>query len=173
MRVLQVQAREKRMGINRELQRSILEALLDAYPDGHDELEGLGDWDDCVKNLYYLSELGLITLDADVFMSGVHDVRSAKITAAGIDFLEQDGGASAILKTITVKLHEDTLRQLIEAKVQAFDLPEEEKSGILKALREAPGETTKQLITKLVDLGMESAPKAIPLIQTLLQGGPP
>lgn len=161
------------MKLSRELQREMLEHLRDCYPNGSDEVVNLGDHGQSTGNLYYLRELGLVTLLDSEYMSGEKAIHQATITAKGLDFIEDDGGVGAILGTVTVKLHEDTLRQLIEAKVQASNLPAEQKSGILKALREAPGETTKQLITKLVDLGMENAPRAIPLIQTLLQGGQP
>lgn len=117
----------------------------------------------------YLEEQGLVESGIKFTMNGGVTLIQARITARGIDFLEDDGGVGAALAVVTVKLHEDTLRQLIEARIQKSDLSEEQKSGILKALREAPGETTKHLITKLVDLGMENAPKALPLIQTLLQ----
>lgn len=164
------------MKLNRELQRQLLEELRDFYPRRSQSAYQLGGHTqtDCVDNLIYLEELGLV--ESGVKFSAINTgitLTQSRITAKGIDFLEEDGGVGAILGTLTVKLHEDTLRQLIEAKVQAADLPDEQKSGILKALREAPGETTKQLITKLVDLGMENATKALPLIQTLLQSGHP
>ncbi len=161
------------MKLIRELQREMLEHLRDCYPNESDAVMSLGDPKYCAGNLYYLRELGLVTLAASDFLDGSKKIHHATITAKGIDFLEDDGGVSAILGTVTIKLHEETLRQLIEAKLQAANIPDEQKSGILKALREAPGETTKLLITKLVDLGMENAPKAVPLIQTLLQGGQP
>jgi len=162
------------MKLNRQLQHALLEELRDFYPrrsqsayhlDGYTQVE-------CINNLVYLEEQGLVDSGVTVgYHSGSGTITQARITAKGMDFLEHDGGVGAALAVVTVKLHEDTLRQLIEAKVQASNLPEEQKSGILKALREAPGETTKQLITKLVDLGMENATKAFPLIQTLLQSG--
>lgn len=159
------------MKMIRELQKQMLEHLLDQYPAFSDEAVKMGDPLFCVGNLSYLEEHGLVELIASYPMNGPKQVLGAKITAKGIDFITDDGGVGAILATMTVKLHEDTLRQLIEAKLEEVDLPEEQKSGILKALREAPGETTKQLIAKLVDLGLENAPKALPLLQTLLQSG--
>lgn len=166
--------------LDRNLQRTILVTLSGIYPrtPSVDVLNKISDGvDDHVfeANLFYLTQHGLIEncLDLEKYGKAVVTLGKLVCTAKGMDFLADDGGLSATLGTVTVKLHEDTLRQLIEAKVQASTLPEEQKSGILKALREAPGETTKQLITKLVDLGMENAPKAIPLIQTLLQGGQP
>ncbi|VVM39890.1 hypothetical protein PS631_00224 [Pseudomonas fluorescens] len=161
------------MKTKRGLQREILERLQSAYPGTDDRVLGIDGEGQTLANLTYLKEHGLVHFDSIQYLDGSRKTYNIVITARGIDFLEDDGGLGAILGTVTVKLHEDTLRQLIEAKVQASNLPEEQKSGILKALREAPGETTKQLITRLVDLGMENAPKAIPLIQTLLQGGQP
>jgi len=164
--------------IDRNLQRAILTTLSESYP-RTPSVEVLNKISDGVNdhvfeaNLFYLTQHGLIEncLDLKQYGKAVVTIDDLVCTAKGMDFLAGDGGLTAILGTVTVKLHEDTLRQLIEAKVQASALPEEQKSSILKALRDAPGETTKHLITKLVDLGMENAGKAIPLIQTLLQSG--
>ncbi|QZI72870.1 DUF2513 domain-containing protein [Pseudomonas protegens] len=159
------------MKLNRELQRVLLEELRDFYPRRSQSAYHLNGYSqaDCLDNLMYLEELGLVESGVTFNSNGYVLTTQARITARGIDFLEDDGGVGAALAVVTVKLHEDTLRQLIEAKIQAANLPDDQKSGILKALREAPGETTKQLIAKLLDLGMENAGKALPLIQTLLQ----
>jgi hypothetical protein len=159
------------MKTKRELQREILDQLQDIYPEQTDDYEVLGPEGTVIGNLHYLGEHGLVRFRMTNRLSDPNEPYQIGITAKGIDFLEDDGGLGAILATVTVKLHEDTLRQLIEAKVQASDLPQEQKSSILKALREAPGETIKHLTTKLVDLGLENAPKALPLFQTWLQSG--
>lgn len=168
------------MKLDRTLQNRILTQLSESYPRGPNQgdvrkIQGDIDDETFCANLHYLHQHGLIGNCVSYGLGGhvMLNCGAMICTAKGMDFLADDGGLGAILGTVTVKLHEDTLRKLIEAKVQSSSLPEEQKSGILKALREAPGETTKQLITKLVDLGMENAPKAIPLIQTLLQGGQP
>lgn len=166
------------MKLDRQLQRQILTKLSESYPRGPKsaeiaELQGSIDDDTFCANLYYLNQHGLIGDCLSYAIGGQAMLNSGRMicTAKGMDFLADDGGLGAILGTVTVKLHEDTLRQLIEAKIQASDLPAEQKSSILKALREAPGETIKHLTTKLVDLGLENAPKAIPLFQTWLQSG--
>ena len=92
----------------------------------------------------------------------------AKATAAGMDFLADDGGLSAILGVVTIKLHDDTVRQLIEARIQSADLPETARSHLLKSLREAPGETIKLLTEKLLDAGLENWPVALAAIQKFL-----
>lgn len=168
------------MSLDRDLQRKILERLSAAYPqclsgEEYDEQADAVGEKILDANLYYLSQHGLIEDCIRFSADGqtMVNMNYLKCTARGMDFLADDGGLGSILDTVTIKLHEETLRQLIEAKIHAADLPEEKKNGILKALREAPAETTKQLITKLVDLGMENVPKALPLLQTLLQGAHP
>ena len=53
-----------------------------------------------------------------------------KITAKGVDFIRDDGGLSAILSVQTVKLHEDTLKELLSIAIQQAKLPEPEKESI-------------------------------------------
>lgn len=118
-------------------------------------------------NVEYLHELGLIkkphaghyatTLmasespppDSDAYISGL-------ITARGIDFLEDDGGLSAILGTVTVKLHADTIRDLIDAKItESKAIPEQEKPALREALKGIRDEGLKQLTTKLISHGLD------------------
>lgn len=157
------------MKTNRTLQREILEHLRAAYPQASNRVTAIDGGGETLGNLFYLEEHGLVSLVTTTPLNGPKRVIEAKITSKGIDFLEDDGGLGAILGTVTVKLHEDTLRQLIEAKVQSASLPEEQKSSLLKALREAPGDAIKQLTTKLVEAGLDHGSKAGPLLQTWIQ----
>ncbi|UQI38830.1 hypothetical protein [Vreelandella venusta] len=92
--------------------------------------------------------------DSDANINGV-------ITARGIDFLEDDGGLSAILGTVTVKLHADTIRDLIDAKItESNTIPEQEKPALREALKGMKEEGLKQLTTRLVSYGIEQAPSA-------------
>ncbi|GJI89905.1 hypothetical protein RugamoR1_30680 [Rugamonas sp. R1(2021)] len=97
-------------------------------------------------------------------------IANIAITAAGLDFLADDGGLTAILGTVTVKLHDDTIRNLIETRIQDSDLPPEEKTGLLHQLKELRGESIKHLTMKLLDAGLENLPAALPLIQKALGG---
>lgn len=74
----------------------------------------------------------------------------------------------AILGVVTIRLHDDTIKELIQAKILRSDLPETEKKRYLDQLRELPAETTKHLVLKLVDLGLEKGPEAIATIGTYL-----
>lgn len=80
-----------------------------------------------------------------------------KITAKGVDFIRDDGGLSAILSVQTVKLHEDTLKELLSIALQQAKLPEPEKESIKEAVKQLPAEGLKHLLTKLIDLGLSHA----------------
>jgi len=92
------------------------------------------------------------------------------ITASGLDFLAEDGGLSAILGVVTIKLHDDTIKELIGLRIQESELPPSDKKRFLDNLRELPGETTKHLVMKLVDMGLEATPQALALLGKVLTG---
>lgn len=161
--------------LNRELQRRLLTALYDIYPAKWNRIVQELDKEnpDAVTfNLYYLSEHGLVQLNGykNIEMT-YRPIASAGITAKGIDFIQADGGLSAILGTVTVRLHADTIRDLIEAKILSNEeIPPEEKSSMLKSLREMPEEAMRQLTQKLIGYGLEQAPSAWgAIIQSLTQ----
>lgn len=155
------------MKLDRDLQREILKTLEKTYPAsmGHADWERLvleyGD-EQFRANCLYLDAHGLLTWDHG--MGGV----SVYITHKGLDFLADDGGLSAILGVVTIKLHDDTLKSLIEAKILASDLPQPDKKRWTDQLRSLPAETTKHLALKLVDLGLENAPAALAAIGSAL-----
>ncbi|WP_417585317.1 hypothetical protein [Pelagibacterium sp.] len=160
------------MILNRELQLQILQRVADAYPAlVQPEDFGLDDSTaDIVRNIHYLNDHGLIEGVFSQNLGGaIARPMAIKVTHRGLDFLADDGGLSAILGVVTVKLHEDTIRQLITQKLESSDLPEEERRPLLQAVRELPGEAIKHLTTKLLDLGMDNLPGAVAIIRTSLQ----
>lgn len=158
------------MAISRSLQGEILHRLADVYPDDLD----VQDWQeaepDLRANLYYLLEHDLISGIDSGALDG-NTIVFAKITATGLDFLADDGGLTAILGVFTVKLHDETIRDLIAARIQGSDLPPEEKTGLLAQLRALGGESIKHLTLKLLDKGAESLPAILDAIRTSLPGG--
>ena len=80
-------------------------------------------------NLQYLAEHGLVVFGDKTFITAI-----VKITAKGIDFLMDDGGLSAILGVVTVKLHSDTIQALIAAKIDQAEISDSEKSWLKKEL---------------------------------------
>lgn len=153
--------------LDRDLQRALLQRLFTSYPDTvHlDDLQPLATMQECIVNVAYLAEHGLAATGR---YAG--QIQCARITARGLDFLADDGGLTAILGVMTVKLHEDTLKDLVASRISASDLDATEKSKFLDQLRELPGEATKHLILKLIDTGLENWHRALPLLRTLLGG---
>lgn len=156
------------MAISRSLQGEILHRLADIYPDDLDVQEWQETEPDLRANLYYLLEHDLISGIDSGALDG-NTIVFAKITATGLDFLADDGGLTAILGVVTVKLHDETIRELIAARIQDSDLSPEHKTGLLDQLRELRGESIKHLTMKLLDVGLENAHKAVPLIQRFLE----
>ena len=61
-----------------------------------------------------------------------------KITATGLDFLEDDGGVSAILRTVTIKFDLGDLRARMATRIDSSDLPAEKKTSLAHAIRSLP-----------------------------------
>lgn len=162
------------MKIDRELQRRMLEQLAEAYPNalGKEALKAITpDISLLTSNASYLKEHRLIEAGFTEYLSEPKQVIQALITARGLDFLADDGGLSAILDTVTIKFHEEDIRKLIEARLGQADLPEQEKSGLLQALREAPADAIKHLTQELLGAGLENLPGAVQIVRTWILGG--
>lgn len=158
--------------LDRDLEKKILETAFKAYPRpisfsdicGSSERE-----DEFMAEVKYLSEHRLIKVDIKANLNSYMVIASPiYITKDGIDFLQNDGGLSAILGVVTIKIHDDTIKKLVSEKILASDLPQPQKQKFLDQLRSLPAESTKHLVMKLVDAGLENTPKLLPLLQSLL-----
>lgn len=152
------------MKLDRALQREILELLSDHYAGNRQDVfpqrEMTEEDDDkYTTNLLYLEAHGLIESGLEQFMDGTWGSAGARITARGLDFLADDGGLTAILGTVTVKLHDDTIRELVALRIEQSDLQPDEKAGLLGQLKALRGESMKHLTMKLLDAGLENAPQ--------------
>ncbi|WP_348700296.1 hypothetical protein [Duganella fentianensis] len=158
------------MKLDRELQREMLEFLSDHYAGlpqqvfPSREMTEAED-DKYTANLLYLEAHGLVEAGLQQGLDGHWMSSGARITARGLDFLADDGGLTAILGTVTVKLHDDTIKDLIGERIEQSDLPEDEKLSLLNQLKELRGESLKHLTMKVLDAGLENAPKLLPLLQ--------
>lgn len=163
------------MKLDRELQRNLLTKLADHYPerDHHGTLfEPIGDDKEAeakvIANLLYLEEHELIEAGIEQGMDGYYSNFGAKITAKGLDFLADDGGLTAILGTVTVRFHDETLRALIGQKIADAPLAPADKKKWSDALRALPADAIKHLTMKLLDEGLGHAPDAIRIIGSFL-----
>ncbi|MCQ9120940.1 hypothetical protein [Rodentibacter pneumotropicus] len=173
------------MMLDRNIQREILHTLYETYPEPNfhafysvtkDSSKVMGTsikycYPHCSSeqlkiNLFYLQEHNLVENAVRPSASGYYvDMNNARLTHKGVDFLLDDGGLSAILGTVIVKLHEDTIKQLLIAKIEKSALPEQEKSSLLSGIKNLSGKALEQVVTNLVDLGFDHSEKAISLLQ--------
>lgn len=157
--------------LNRDIQRKLLAILASSYPNSDDlKWSALGIAKEVRDaNVHYLIEHGLVRMERGEDNGSLgRCLYTYFATAKGMDFLEDDGGISAILGVVTIKLHDDTIKALLKSKVLESDLPQPEKQRYLDKIRELPAEATKHLVLKLVDLGLEKGPRAIETIGRLL-----
>jgi hypothetical protein len=153
--------------IDRALQLELLLLLRDAYPRTLIEIPEISsaDQESIFTNLWYLQAHGLCdsglipSLDAGFSWSG------ATLTAAGLDFLEADGGLSAILNVVTIKFDTHTLRALLEAKIEASSIPAIEKSSLKKITAALSDTALKSATTDLVHTGLQHIPNVVEWLQ--------
>ena len=161
------------MNLNRDMQRKILEVLKEAYPyqkDGEgliQEVTGMAEsadstyWDgvaELVSNAQYLKDSGLIELS--LVSCGVYKPHQAAITHLGLDFLEDDGGLSAILNTVTVKFDAENIRELIDQGLLAANIPKEKKGALREAVKNLPATALNMVMTDLLQTALDDPLKA-------------
>ena len=155
------------MIINRPAQHTLLKQLEEHFPKAL-SLKRLAalvpglDEEALFRNLIYLVGHGLIEQKVQL-QPGYYSDDSTKflvyaITSNGIDFLAADGGVAAILSTVTVKLHDDTLRALLLAKIDASVPDASTKSRLRKAVEEMSNAGLKEIGTEAVKAGIQNAP---------------
>lgn len=159
------------MIVDRHLQKRILEQAKAVYPGSFDaftEMPDEAESDHFAKNTFYLFEHGLIT-EPGFICNNEPQIRDFAITAKGIDLLEDDGGLSAILNTITVHLAHDSLLQKLVEHIDASSGTNAEKSALREAVKTASDESLRTLTQRLVDLGIQSLPAAIQTLHAALR----
>ena len=154
--------------LDRDKQLHYLQRIAEAYPEPVPTFEWSAEDPLCYQTLHYLSEHGLIEGTLNRPINGRGRYIEAKATARGLDFLSKDGGLSAVLGIVEIRLHDDTVKSLIALKIHEASLPAHEKQRYLDLLRELPAESTKHLVLKLLDLGLEKGQVAISALGSFL-----
>jgi len=164
------------MILDRKLQLELLEKMSSTYPEfydfGKEYKHGTDEYHLVVSNLYYLQQHNLIEQRSLLQSSSMGGYKNLQINLPtinhnGMDFLANDGGLSAILSTVTIKIDAEQFRQILLMKVNESDLPSDQKSQITSVLRELPAENIKHLSTKLLDLGWDNLSSLMQLIQNI------
>jgi hypothetical protein len=163
------------MILDRDFQRALLKELAPSYPKATLSQVYLNhpNRELAAANTYYLFEHGLIGGGVALTMSGSIIVDAIGITKEGLDFLSDDGGLTAILNTVTVRIHTESIQQLLAAKIDASDAPEAEKSRIKGQIKKLPNAVLSEVTKQLVSRGVESLPNAFEWLQTQLSGPTP
>ncbi|MFN9090134.1 MAG: hypothetical protein ACK5V0_01145 [Alphaproteobacteria bacterium] len=138
--------------LDRGVQNHFLRALGWHYPNAEDISDNWQGYADNVVrvNLCYLEEHGLVRLEK-IWPDDELLITDAKITARGLDFLQDDGGLGAILGVVTVKLADETIKQLLAAKVDASETDPGVKAKLLETIKGLPSKATEDIAGKLVD----------------------
>ncbi len=90
------------------------------------------------------------------------------ITTRGIDYISETGGLSAELSVVTIRLHEDTLRELLIAKAQQSDGDETVKGKLVDQLKSLPAEAVLRLSEKALDAALRGWPDALQWLQATI-----
>lgn len=153
--------------LNREFQRELLTSLAAIYPGDAlvSSLPGYGLGNQLVVNAAYLSEHGLMEARLHQ-MDGRPQLGYAKITANGMDFLQDDGGLGAILGVVTIRLHEETIRALLIDRVRESDADDTVKGRLIDQLKSLPAEAASKLAERALDQALRYMPNAIQWLQT-------
>lgn len=120
-------------------------------------------------NLAYLEQHGLVEVKWHQSMSRpIPEPILASITARGIDFISDDGGLSAILGVVTVKLHDDTIRQILIERVEKSEGEASAKASLIAKIKSLPAEALGKLTMDGLDAALAQAPRLIELLGRLL-----
>lgn len=160
------------MKLDRAAQLKILHLLADTFPEGRDtqQTQEFGIEPDCLNyQMAYLQQHGLVKC---VWTEGLSIAKAclwAEITAAGLDFIADDGGLTAILGTVTIRFDSGQWAELLAAKVEKLEgVSHEERSRIASALRNLPAKAIEKVSEKMLDWAVDHAQDALPLLRMLL-----
>ena len=156
--------------VSRALQLELLVRLRDVWPRPMREfpkIDGISD-DEIIRNLVYLEEHRLCSSGLLAGIDENYSYGGARITAIGLDFLEDDGGLSAILKTVTIKVHADTLRDMFNSKIETSALPQTEKSELKERIKSLPQKVLETATSDLVKAGLNNIPNFVEWMHKML-----
>ena len=165
----------KTMNLNRKLQLSILEELKNEYPTLY-PVQLLSCYDDNKHfhgNIFYLLEHNLIEGEKHYPREKAHQtpvLYTVKITARGLDFIENDGGLRAILEKITIKLDADDLNEILTTFIDNNkEITPNEKSKIRNFIKSASTDGLKIVYKRLINLALDNPKAVADLFQKLLE----
>lgn len=155
---------------DRKIWTEMLEAAAETYPDAVEA----DQWNTALgkstanANITYLVDHGLVTGLARKRMGDIDSYAEITITSAGLDHVSEDGGLTAELGVITIRIEADTLQALLAAQIEMTDAPKHEKNLLRQQLQALSKEGHQRLASQLIHLGIEAAPRSIEWLKTLI-----
>ncbi len=147
------------MKLDRHLQLAILTALQDIYPDALlvQDLPGYSPDRHFMGNMLYLKEHNLIS-GGDIREPGqCRSMIDAEITREGLDFLEDDGGLSAILNQHIIRLERADIITLLLDNHGVAGGEEQQCKLTRERLERIPIDTLKNFVKRVVgNVALES-----------------
>lgn len=145
--------------LNRQFQRDILERLGFDYPDNSDLGSIFGEISNTLRvNLSYLEEHGMLTIVWPNHQRARSHPIGARITAKGLDFLADDGGLTAILGVVTVRIDEDQLKKILIDQVRKSDNTKSTKARLIEVIRGLPADVAKEAVMTAAKSGIGHVP---------------
>ena len=157
--------------LDRDLQRRILVHLNGIYPNSQGRLDrAFHDVaaDALTANLRYLHQHRLIEASWIETNTGGLQVGTAALTAMGADFLADDGGLSAILNVVTVKLHGDTIKELLVEHVEKSTADPSVKAKLVDRIKSLPAAALETATLEAVKSGLRQVPDLVGWLSKLL-----
>lgn len=116
--------------------------------------------------LMYLLEHGMIDMPVQRPLGGRFAFGKITLTAKGLDFLQPDGGLSALAAPV-IRISPDSLVAIIDEALAARGISEEERSAVKKSLGIAGEEGIRAVVGRLVEAGASHAPDILRLFGLL------
>ncbi|GGA75495.1 hypothetical protein GCM10011521_12070 [Arenimonas soli] len=156
--------------LDRVLQNELLERMAAAYPSavdfsGHNGERSINE---IHATLAYLHEHRLAKLTLERYLDNSLQTFTGQITAKGLDFLADDGGLGAILDVVIVKLHHDTVRDLLVARIEDSTADASVKGRMVSALKDLPAAAMQRVAQQAIDAGLRQLPNAVQWVQNAI-----
>uniref|UniRef100_I2Q5D6 Uncharacterized protein n=1 Tax=Desulfovibrio sp. U5L TaxID=596152 RepID=I2Q5D6_9BACT len=156
---------------DRELQGEILRYLSAKYP-GKAQTEEIpgNEKDNFDRCMCYLKEHELIDFGIIKAFRASDNFINIKISAKGIDFLADDGGLGAILDVVTIRIHPDSIKDIIATKIDSSSISVERKSKLKEAIKDAPSIMVTEALKRLTGMAFDHGPAAFDYLQKTFLG---
>lgn len=115
----------------------------------------------------HLCYLGLVDAHLVQSMEGEYYIGDAKLAPKGISHFGFDSGLGADVNSVVIKIHEDTIKKLIELKILEADLEPNLKKAFLQELATAPVAAIKDMALHLMKKGLENPQHLIELFRSI------